>query len=302
MEVNFVKLSPTQNMTLLITSPVDRKDHAECASQLMRYESVHAEQTGFVEKPRNEKAAARLQMAGGEFCGNAAMALAALIARDKKLMRNGTHSLLLEVSGHSALVECLITPKDGYFIGKVRIPSPQFAESKEITVGDGVLSAQMVHFSGITHMIITESLPEARKRALINGVTQQYKDYTKEDALGILFLNKAAMEMEPFVYVPSAQSRVWERGCGTGSAAVGYALTLQEGRSLSLDLQQPGGIISVSSVFADGEVSEIWIEGRIDMVAEGRAYCALPTVTDEKAEREALLAGVAAWINERIKP
>ena len=108
--------------------------------------------------------------------------------------------------------------------------------------------------------------------------------------------------MEPFVYVPSAQSRVWERGCGTGSAAVGYALTLQEGHSLSLDLRQPGGIISVSSVFADGEVSEIWIEGRIDMVAEGRAYCALPTVTDEEAEREALLAGVAAWINERIKP
>ena len=105
MDVNFVKLSPTQNMTLLITSPVDRKDHAECASQLMRYESVHAEQTGFVEKPRNEKAAARLQMAGGEFCGNAAMALAALIARDKKLMHNGTHPLLLEVSGHSALVE-----------------------------------------------------------------------------------------------------------------------------------------------------------------------------------------------------
>ena len=55
-------------------------------------------------------------------------------------------------------------------------------------------------------------------------------------------------------------------------------------------------------MFADGEVSEIWIEGRIDMVAEGRAYCALPTVTDEEAEREALLAGVAAWINERIKP
>ena len=302
MDVNFVKLSPTQNMTLLITSPVDRKDHAECASQLMRYESVHAEQTGFVEKPRNEKAAARLQMAGGEFCGNAAMALAALIARDKKLMRNGTHPLLLEVSGHGALVECMITPKDGYFIGKVKIPSPQFAESKEITVGDWVLSAQMVHFSGITHMIITESLPEAKKSVLIDRVTQQYMEYTKGDALGILFLNNATMEMEPFVYVPSAQSRVWERGCGTGSAAVGYALTLQEGHSLSLNLLQPGGIISVSSVFADGAVSEIWIEGRVDIVAEGRAYCALPTVTDERAEREALLAGVAAWINERIKP
>ena len=95
-------------MTLLITSPVDRKDHAECASQLMKYESVHAEQTGFVEKPRNEKAVARLQMAGGEFCGNAAMALAALIARDKKLMRNGTHPLLLEVSWRRAglIVRC----------------------------------------------------------------------------------------------------------------------------------------------------------------------------------------------------
>ena len=277
MEVNFVKLSPTQNMTLLITSSVDRKDHAECASQLMSYESVHAEQTGFVEKPINEKAVARLQMAGGEFCGNATMALAALIARDKKLAPNCAHSLLLEVSGNDPLVECFITPKDGYFIGKVKIPLPRSVESKEISVGDLTLNAQVVNLPGITHIIVTEPLQEMKKIELIDLVTQRYKDYTEEDALGILFLNRASMGMEPFVYVPSAQSRVWERGCGTGSAAVGYALTAQAGENLSIDLKQPGGVIAVSSVYAGGEVQEIWIEGKINIVAEGRAYYTICT-------------------------
>lgn len=88
------------------------------------------------------------------------------------------------------------------------------------------------------------------------------------------------MEMEPF-YVPSAQSRVWERGCD-GERRRRLCAYPSRVVVLSPLISNNRGIISVSSVFADGEV-EIWIEGRIDMVAEGRAYCALPTVTDEKA-------------------
>ena len=68
MKVEFVKLSPTQNMTILVKTPVERENHLEVATKLMDYASVGAEQVGFIE---NGQGTIRLQMMAGEFCGNA---------------------------------------------------------------------------------------------------------------------------------------------------------------------------------------------------------------------------------------
>ncbi len=273
MLIDFVKLSPTQNMTLLVTSPIPRKDQSKCAAILMDYDGVYAEQTGFVEKPSDPKAVARLQMSGGEFCGNATMALAAWIARNENC-QSAAASLLLEVSGSDSLVECFVTPqKDGTFVGKVQIPLPRGACFQKISFKNTQLSAQIVHMNGITHIIVESSLAKDEEEALIDHVLEHYRDYTNEDALGVLFLDKRNMEMRPFICVPSIKSKVWERGCGTGSAAVAYASALLEKRSVTLPVKQPGGIITASSVYTEGEVREIRIEGRVRIVAEGKAYC-----------------------------
>ena len=62
MEVKFVKISPTENMTVIVTSPVEREKQLAIGTELIKYSSVYAEQAGFMEKPQNPKAAARLQM------------------------------------------------------------------------------------------------------------------------------------------------------------------------------------------------------------------------------------------------
>ena len=77
MEISFVKLSPTQNVTVLATSPVPRAEQPAAAAKLLAYDGVGGEQAGFLEKPAHSAARARLQMMGGEFCGNAAMSLGA---------------------------------------------------------------------------------------------------------------------------------------------------------------------------------------------------------------------------------
>ena len=108
MELKFVKLNPTQNMTLLVESPLRREDYAKVADSIMAYESVYAEQVGFIERPGSgSKAVARLQMAGGEFCGNAAMSLAAYVAwLDKKeKFLSGARIIPLEVSGSDEVIE-----------------------------------------------------------------------------------------------------------------------------------------------------------------------------------------------------
>ena len=69
MDIQFIKTSPTQNVTILVLTQVPRASQPEIAAQLLRYDGVGGEQVGFLEP--SQTARARLQMMGGEFCGNA---------------------------------------------------------------------------------------------------------------------------------------------------------------------------------------------------------------------------------------
>ena len=80
MKLQFVKLDPTGNTTILVSTPVPRADQPRVAELLMADENLCAEQVGFIEAPTLPGACARLQMAGGEFCGNDSMSLGALLA------------------------------------------------------------------------------------------------------------------------------------------------------------------------------------------------------------------------------
>ena len=75
MEVKFIKASPTENMTLLIETPVAREKQLAVAERLIAYGSVYAEQAGYIEEAENPAAEKRLQMMAGEFCGNASLSL-----------------------------------------------------------------------------------------------------------------------------------------------------------------------------------------------------------------------------------
>ena len=50
MEVKFIKASPTENMTLLIETPVAREKQLAVAERLIAYGSVYAEQAGYIEE------------------------------------------------------------------------------------------------------------------------------------------------------------------------------------------------------------------------------------------------------------
>ena len=64
--LQIVKISPTENMTVLVETPVPGARHAEIAEKLMAYGGVNCEQVGYIEPPRDPAARARLQMMGGD--------------------------------------------------------------------------------------------------------------------------------------------------------------------------------------------------------------------------------------------
>ena len=272
MEIEFVKISPTQNMTILVTSPVDRQFHKDAAKKIMAYDNVHAEQVGFVEKPENPKAQARLQMAGGEFCGNAAMSLCAYLIwnGDVKCEREEQCTIPIEVSGASDVLYCDIKKKDEYFLAKINMPIPETIGSFDVEIAG--CSLPVVYMPGITHVIADTDKVSVSKDMLLETLVFNPGSFTKEDAFGIMFYDKKAGFIEPFVHVATAGTKMWERGCGSGTAALGAYLAHVAGKSVKVDIAQPGGVITVEADIADGKLTSIRVEGKAVIAAHGKAY------------------------------
>ena len=262
MELQFVKMNPTQNMTILVETPVPREQHGEVARLLMAGDSVCAEQVGYIEPAENPKADAHLQMMGGEFCGNASMSLAALLAMRDGLDDGEKRSYTLEVSGADNLVGCTIVRDAEAFIGEVDMPLPY-------KIGTTEQGYPAVFFPGIVHLIIPE---DALSPADAEKFAPMWCSMLNADALGLLLTDKALTHMRPLVYVRGCNSSVWERGCGSGTAALGAYKACSTGCDAEVSVSQPGGTIRALAKIRDEKIVSLRIRGRVAPVCAGRAY------------------------------
>ena len=150
MEYSYYKIDPTGNITAIVETLAERNKQSRIAGLIMAADTT-IEQVGFLEKPQGE-AAVRLQMMGGEFCGNASISAAALMA-----CKSGIDSgnITLEVSGADEPL-CVKVQKlcDNIFLGTVAMPLPVGIE----TASFGSLKLPVVRFPGISHVICDSSL------------------------------------------------------------------------------------------------------------------------------------------------
>lgn len=266
MSIDYIKLNPTGNITLLVTSPVPRERQAELAARLL--EEIGGEQVGYVEAPARAGARARLQMMGGEFCGNATMSLGAVIARGAGLPPGASADLLLEVSGCAEPVPCRIERLDGAWRGTVEMPLPTALREITLETDAGALAVPLVDMPGISHLILPAGAgpDEAQLRRRL----PEWNRAVGAEALGALTWDAAASSIDPIVYVPSAGTLVREHGCGSGSAAVGCWLAMAAGRDLRAGIQQPGGVIEVGVCLRGSAPDRVTITGTVTIDGEGK--------------------------------
>ena len=269
MTIDFIKLSPTGNITVLVTTPVPLEQQAATAARLLAWDGVGGEQVGYVE-PAEGCAAARLRMMGGEFCGNATMSLGALLARNAGLGDGESMDLTLEVSGSDAPVPCHILRQGDAWIGTVQMPLPTGIERLTLDTDGGPLTVPLVRMPGIAHLILPAEarLDEAQLRRRL----PQWNLAIRADALGAITWNAAEQSIDPLVFVPSAGTLVREHGCGSGTAAVGCWLAAASGCAQQLPVRQPGGAITVRTELQNNTLSALTITGAVRLIAEGRAY------------------------------
>lgn len=270
MELKFIKTSPTENITLLIETPVARAQHLEIAEQLIAYGSVYAEQAGYIEEPENPLAEKRLQMMAGEFCGNASLSLAAVLAEGKGLKTGEEAEIILEVSGADSLVNCHMKKEEKGWSGRVAMPLPKAIEHRKFHLDGEPYELDVVVFEGISHIIVPVSLwgEAAEEKAELAA-----KEWAEEmpAAFGILLFDEERGELKPLVSVQGV-TLIWERGCGSGTSAIGAYLAMKEGKSLSVSLQQPGGIMGAEVSYENGRITSLYITGKVSIVARGTAY------------------------------
>ncbi|MGN1230529.1 MAG: hypothetical protein ACI4TP_01395 [Anaerotignum sp.] len=270
MELKFIKTSPTENMTLLIQTPVPREQQLVVAEKLIAYGSVYAEQAGYIEEPKKPLAEKRLQMMAGEFCGNASLSLAAWLAKEKGLSVGEKTEIILEVSGAKSLVRCEIKREEKGFFGRVAMPLPQKIEKRAFSLEGESVELDTVVFAGITHIIVPVSLwgEDGAVKA-----EQAAKAWANEmpAAFGILLFDAEKGGLRPLVSVENV-SLIWERGCGSGTSAIGAYLAEKTGKSVSVSLKQPGGIMGVEAEYVNGKIEGLFITGNVSIVAEGTAF------------------------------
>jgi diaminopimelate epimerase len=277
-KIDYTVWDPMGNITVLVQTPVSDSLRPAVAKQLM--ETVPgAEQVGFLtqDKDKTEEPSPShgLKMAGGEFCGNATMSAAAKIADVQGLAVGEEVQITLEVSGADAPVAVQVARRaDGAgFECTVSMPLPASVVHFETVIEGSPLSVPLVRLPGIAHFILQENPEDPFSNDEAETLLRQWSTEPDAEAYGLIFIGAAERPIRPLLYVPAADTMVWENACGSGSAAVAAWLASQHGDPVAIRLLQPGG-------------ESILARAKITLAAPGEARVTFLSVTGTVSMRE----------------
>ena len=254
----YLVADPTKNLTLIVTSPVPEERRAECARRLMELEP-QCEQAGFLTVPP-EGCQIALQMAGGEFCGNAAMSAAAIYAQNIGIKPRAKVTVRVAVSGAPEPVTAVVSRAgQRRFHASVSMPLPERMCRLPVSIGSRCFDAPAAVFPGITHILLPGDTGREEAQRAIAAVCS----FTGAPALGFMLLDERNLRLRPLVYVPGSDTLFWEHSCASGTAAVGALLASARGIPLELTLREPGGKLRVDADYASGRLRSLTLHGSV---------------------------------------
>ena len=258
MELEYVLLDPTGNITALVQTPAPPQRQPELALALMAAEPA-AEQVGFL-SPGGADSEISLRMAGGEFCGNATMCAAVQYCA-AAAPAGGT--VRVRASGMLEPVTVAAVPlPDGSWRCRELLPRRPSLETVTLRLGAETLRAPLLRFDAIAHLI----LPRDAERAEVERAAPEWCAALGAEALGCMLLDEAACRLTPLVWVPGAKTLFWERSCASGSAAVGAYLAQKTCGNVAVTLAQPGGDLRVEAA----PVGKILLSGTVRTLKVGK--------------------------------
>lgn len=252
MKLNVLRANPAGNITLFVLDPVPVGDRAGIAARVMALPGSDVEQVGYL-CPPVMGGAGRMEMAGGEFCGNATRAFGMLTAKKMGELPR----VLVEVSGCEGPVAVDVDWSNR--TARAQMPLPRCVRRAEADGHPGTL----VDLGGIAHLVVEDVPPSLE---FFQKAEPLFGAFPEADAYGVIFLDARRGTMTPLVKVPAADTLVWEGSCGSGSlaAAAAQSQSAPDGPFVRTYVQ-PAGTMEASVIRQNGKVVSAWIGGPVTL-------------------------------------
>ena len=210
-KVEYCIFNPGGNITALVFNNHYEHHEKKIINDIILNKHSDVEQVGFIGRDEFD-----LQMAGGEFCGNATRCAVKYYIKDSL-----EKEISIKVSG---MKEKLISGINGDNEIWVDIP----IKAAENTEYNGI---DIVKLDGITHIVFDEkqSKKYLKKKELLKEYAKKIIDEFKIDdsAVGVLFTEKdnEVIKLYPIVWVKEIDTLFFETACGSGTVAVSACST-----------------------------------------------------------------------------
>ncbi len=260
---------PSGNTTAIVTDQMLDEDRQSLNDRIMRTwqeqfaDQPEIEQCCFVTAPKSPEAVARVEMFGGEFCGNATRSVIRLITEGKD------YAGKIEVSGVDRPLA--FESKDGNITVEMPLPQEPASELAKV-VDEGVL----VSLDGIAHVVVTDDVlrkaasPKERLQSLLASNTY---GLAEQPAVGVTYYNEQTEVADFAVWVKEVDTIFDETACGSGTSSIGIALAQEQQKSTTVSVLQPSGETINTAAHYDakkGKVVSSTISGTVDILYDGR--------------------------------
>ena len=257
MDLNYVLMNPAGNLTVVVISAVPLVQRQQVAKALLSDTALAAEQVGFLAAPKFS-GQIRLEMMGGEFCGNALRSIGYYYAATHGLAKT---QVLAEISGASGAFG--VTVDVSKHIATTQMPLPTAIEQ----VAFSHCNATAVAFSGIIHYIVAESTDAA---VIDEADMFTMAHYPHMGAFGVMFVDTSAPSIRPAVYVRDTETLYYETSCASGSAATAVALSVGMPDGMHhFSIRQPGSVLTGTVQKENACIVQLTISGDVHIEKSG---------------------------------
>lgn len=256
---------PSGNTTAVVFDQLLDSDRQTLNDQIMSTWSSEnpgesqIEQCCFVTMPTSSLAIARVEMFGGEFCGNATRSVIALLTKGEN------YRGFIEVSGVDRVLQFKV--KDGEV--EVEMPLPTDTDISRETE-DGLL----VELDGISQLVVTDSAKrdvQAPRELLIGLLESNQYGLADLPAVGVSYYDETSGKASFCVWVKEVNTIFDETACGSGTCAIGVALARKAEKDTTLDVIQPSGeTIKTKAFLSSGKVTKSTISGGVSVIYDDR--------------------------------
>lgn len=217
MKLKYYIINPGGNITAIVRGGFTKKIKLKIAKNIL-VSKPSIEQVGFWVNVKNKNSDARLEMAGGEFCGNALRSLGALLAYYKK-----KNLYLIE----SSSVKNIIKLKSSTRLSTIALKLNSLKYKNSIC-----------GMPGIKHFLSNKKFNKLGAKKIL----QKNKLLTNKAAGVISYKNidTSTYLIRPIVYVRDTKTMYEETSCASGTLALSYMLYKNTGIK-KLNIIQPSG-------------------------------------------------------------